>query len=60
MRTRLKLGESQSGFVQHFQSMSIILSQAFGGDGKKAQDEAPRVPANISEAHAQLASVFGK
>lgn len=59
MRTRLKLGEKQAHFIQDYQSIAVVVSQALGG-GTKAANENKNVPQNKAEAQSLFNRVFGK
>ena len=51
---KLRVGFEQSRITQEFQTLSEILSAAFGG--KKSKSQTPR---NFEEAEAQFKALFG-
>lgn len=55
------MGHSQAGFVQEFETLSKILSLAFGGSSKKksASDENTVVPQSGAELRKAFNKVFG-
>lgn len=55
VKLRLYLGHQQALIVQNFQSMSIIVSQAFGGKKK----DKPVEPKSKAELELAFRSVFG-
>lgn len=55
VKLRLYLGHQQALIVQYFQSMSIIVSQAFGGKKK----DKPAEPKSKDELELAFRSVFG-
>jgi len=55
VKLRLYVGHTQASIVQDFQTMAIIVSQAFGG-GKKKEVYEPKTKADLELA---FGSVFG-